>query len=233
MTMFVSYMGGKGNCYRRIIGAMPVHDTFIETHLGGGAVMRNKRSAQRQIGIDVDPQVIANWAERDEIPCELVCSDAVSFLKAFVFQGDELVYCDPPYPLATRRPSGPLYRHDYGDDDHEALLDAAMALPCRVMISGADHPLYRHRLKAWRRMEFGAGARRGGRVELLWLNFLPPDRLHDPRFRGADFRERERLKRRLASLTSRVEKLPALERAIFQEWFGARFPAGKVELAEP
>jgi site-specific DNA-adenine methylase len=59
------YPGGKGKCYQRLINLMPVHETYIETHLGGGAVMRNKRPAARNIGIDIDQQVIDVWRGGD------------------------------------------------------------------------------------------------------------------------------------------------------------------------
>ena len=56
------------------------------------------------------------------------------------------------------------------------------------------------------------------------MNFEAPRRLHDPRYRGTDFRDRERLKRRLTTLTRRVENLPPTERAVFARWFSERFP---------
>ena len=38
-----------------------IHRLYIETHLGGGAVMRNKRSAKRNIGIELNPKTIQVW----------------------------------------------------------------------------------------------------------------------------------------------------------------------------
>ncbi len=35
-----------------LIAAMPPHATYIETHLGGGAIMQRKPPALRNIGID-------------------------------------------------------------------------------------------------------------------------------------------------------------------------------------
>ena len=37
----MSYLGSKGGkrCLSKIIAEMPPHDTYIETHLGSGAVM--------------------------------------------------------------------------------------------------------------------------------------------------------------------------------------------------
>lgn len=219
----MGYMGGKGNCFQRIIGAMPEHQTYIETHLGGGAVMLHKKPARRQIGIDLDANVIAAWRSRQPELCELVHGDALDFLESFACVGGELVYCDPPHPPWTRA-SRQGYRHDYTGRDHDRLLDLLTQLPCSVMLSGADNPVYNERLAGWRRLDFRSGARRGGRAEVLWMNFEAPRRLHDPRYRGTDFRDRERLKRRLTTLTRRVENLPPTERAVFARWFSERFP---------
>ncbi len=35
---------------------MPPHAVYIESHLGGGAVITHKREAKRNIGIEIDPQ---------------------------------------------------------------------------------------------------------------------------------------------------------------------------------
>ena len=210
---------------------MPEHATYIETHLGGGAVMRKKRPSPRQIGIDVDQRVIASW-KRLPAPCELVCGDAVEFLLRFPFRGDELVYCDPPYPRQVRIALR-SYRFEYRDNDHVRLIEVLRSLPCSVMISGGPAPFYLERLADWRRLEFRAGARRVGRAEFLWMNFEAPSRLHDPRHGGENFRERERLKRRMATMTRRVELMPDTERAVFGAWFAERFPEDVRPPAEP
>lgn len=43
----MSYLGSKAasGVYQKIIAEMPPHDTYIETHLGGGAVMLRKPCA--------------------------------------------------------------------------------------------------------------------------------------------------------------------------------------------
>jgi DNA adenine methylase len=55
------YPGGKGKCYQRLINLMPVHEVYIESHLGGGAVFRRKRAAARSIGIERDSAVVRHW----------------------------------------------------------------------------------------------------------------------------------------------------------------------------
>ena len=48
----------SGLC-QSIIALMPAHDTYIETHLGGGAIMKRKPPALNNIGIDLDPRALA------------------------------------------------------------------------------------------------------------------------------------------------------------------------------
>jgi len=55
-----SYFGSKatsGLC-QPIIALMPPHDTYIETHLGGGAIMQRKAPALRNIGIDLNERAL-------------------------------------------------------------------------------------------------------------------------------------------------------------------------------
>ena len=84
-----------------LIAAMPPHATYIETHLGGGALMQRKPSALRNIGIDRNVRSIR--AFRCDYEVELVHGCCHRFLAEFPFAGDELVYADPPYLLAARK----------------------------------------------------------------------------------------------------------------------------------
>ncbi len=65
----MKYPGGKGQygVYQKIINLMPPHEVYIETHLGGGAVMRNKRPARVNIGIEINPKVIEMWRTTNTI----------------------------------------------------------------------------------------------------------------------------------------------------------------------
>jgi len=55
------YPGGKGKCYQHVINLMPPHSVYIETHLGGGSVLRHKRPAKRNIAIEVSLRY--DWEE--------------------------------------------------------------------------------------------------------------------------------------------------------------------------
>ncbi len=116
-------------------GLQPPHDLYLESHLGGGALMKRKAPAARSIGIDRDRRAIDGF--ECGYPVELVHGCAHAFLAGFPFRGTEPVCSDPPYLHATRR-SRRRYRHDCAEADHVALLDLLKGLPCQVMVSG--HP---------------------------------------------------------------------------------------------
>lgn len=218
----MNYPGGKGGCFRRIIDLMPPHDTYIETHLGGGNVLERKRPAVRNIGVDVDRSVIAAWGERRRrlsFFLELYCGDAAAFLRSFDFTGRELVYCDPPYMIGTRVRRN-IYRHEYTDAQHEELLSVLVTLPCSIVISGYDSPLYRAVLEqrhGWRCVLVPNTTRGGRRIERVWCNFPDVDHRHDCRYTGENFRERERIKRKRARWRARLAAMPAGERQFILE----------------
>ena len=78
----MTYPGGKGRCYQHIITLMPKHRVFIETHLGGGAVIKRKKPAEINIGIDIDPLVIKRWSAPSP-NLVIVQADASAFLKGY------------------------------------------------------------------------------------------------------------------------------------------------------
>ncbi len=129
-----------------IVGLMPPHDTYIETHLGGGAIMKRKPPALRSIGIDLNARSIGTLCCDYEV--ELVHGCCHRFLADYPFEGNELVYSDPPYLMSTRK-SQRRYRYHNSDADHEALLGLPGGLPCSVMISGYPSALYDSILKDW------------------------------------------------------------------------------------
>lgn len=217
------YPGGKGKTFQHLINLMPPHSVYIETHLGGGAVMRNKRAARHSIGIERDESVINRWKRTTAGLCELLHAKAEDFLASYPFAGGELVYCDPPYIRATRR-SDRVYAFEYSDEEHEALLRILRSLPCKVIVSGYKNELYDRLLKDWNHKTFSAMSHTGIRQESVWFNFEEPRKLHDASFVGANFRHRQTVKRRMQRLQAKLAGLDPIERHALMDWLGQTYP---------
>lgn len=241
MLEVVSYPGGKNGAgvYQKIINLMPPHDRYFEPFLGGGAVLRLKRPARENVACDlVASQVSAVSAElaRSGVPAgDIIISGerrrspdpamedfsaryrlfrgcAIALLETSAFRARDLVYCDPPYLMETRK-GRKLYEYELSDLDHRRLLRVIRKLPCMVMISGYWSSLYANMLDGWNSISFEAMTRGGHTAtEWLWFNFPSPVALHDYRYLGANFRERERIKRRKLRWTARLQRMPILEK---------------------
>lgn len=206
----MGYFGSKatsGLC-QPIIAMMPPHDVYIESHLGGGAIMQRKPAALRNIGIDLNQRTLTDF--KCDYPVELIHGCAHRFLAEYDYRGRELVYSDPPY-LQSTRSSARRYRFDYEEEDHVGLLELLTRLPCQVMISGYPSALYEERLAGWRSLELQVMNQAGVRTEKVWFNFTP-DRLHWARYAGRDFTHRQSMKRKAENWGRRYRALPREQR---------------------
>jgi len=206
LVMANHYNGGKGGSgvYQKIISMMPPHKLYIEPFLGNGSVMRYKKPAFHQWGIDDDDQVIEHlWKDHNIPNLKLTCGNALYWLKQSFWRSqnpnDTLIYCDPPYLMETRRSQRQLYRCDMGDEDsHYELLQILLSLRCNVMISCYPNDLYDNLLheNGWRYECLTAPTRGAGWVdEYVFMNFPKPLELHDYSFLGDNYRQRDNIKR--------------------------------------
>ncbi len=210
MSKRSAYFGSKaaaGLC-QNIIALMPPHDTYIETHLGGGAIMKRKPPAIHNIGIDKDPRALSVF--HGDYPVQLINGCAHEFLASYPYTGRELIYCDPPYLLETRT-SGRPYRFDYTREDHITLLNLLLSLPCSVMVSHYPSPLYDELLSAWNSLSLQAMSRGGVRTEKLWFNYTP-DAVHWASYAGKNFTDRQRIKRKAQRWGQQYQALGKAER---------------------
>jgi len=72
--------------------------------------------------------------------------------------------------------------------------------------------LYEKSLKGWHIHSFQAACHHGTATEWIWMNYPPPVELHDYRYLGDNFRERERITKRAKRWVARLKKMPVLER---------------------
>jgi DNA adenine methylase len=196
---------------------MPEHQVYIETHLGGGAVIRNKRAAEWNVGIDVDPAVISRYENQFDNRYSFMNRRAEDFLLKHEFKGNELIFVDPPYCISSRRSKRSPYRFDYTDDDHIELLGLLQSVPAKVMICGYDNPLYAQALKSWHKFTYFGTSHVGLRQETVWMNYAPIN-LHDTRYLGSSFRERQTIKRKRQRWTHRFQAEPLpIQQAILDD----------------
>lgn len=209
------YDGGKagaGVC-QQIINQIPPHRVYIEAFAGEAAVYRAMRRSTIAILNDADERQVARLEA--SAPGSIVrCGDAFELLRNYDWQGDEFVYCDPPYLMETRSTQRSIYRHEFATiEEHRALLTLLRRLPCAVAISGYASWLYELELAGWRSITFQT-VKRSGRTatEWLWMNYPVPLELHDYRYLGNNFRERERIKRKRERWKARLRSMDDLER---------------------
>ncbi|HEJ7263911.1 TPA: DNA adenine methylase [Serratia marcescens] len=211
----MGYLGSKAasGAYQAIISQMPPHDTYIETHLGGGAVMLRKPPASCSIGIDLDMFAVEKFKPyvegRQDV--SLVIDDSVAFLERINWAefGRALIYADPPYLPATRT-SRARYRYEYSVNDHRRLIDVLRSVPANVMISGYPSALYDELLTGWRSIQFQVMTRGGPRTEQLWMNF-DEGTAYSGAFAGKNYTDRQRIKRKVERWLNNYRQLPPQE----------------------
>lgn len=214
------YPGGKGavGVYQEIINCMPPHEIYIEAFLGAGSVLVNKKAAHRNVGIELDENVVRCWKASHNSRVEVIHGDAIEILSSWPWHDHDhertLVYCDPPYLRDTRLSKRRIYRCDFSSaEEHVKLLDTLTSLPCMVMLSGYFSSLYDSMIGDWRRVDFRTRNRAGNpTLEAIWMNFPTPLELHDYRYLGRGFRDRERIKRKRERWKTKLLLMPVLER---------------------
>jgi DNA adenine methylase len=116
--------------------------------------------------------------------------------------------------LLSTRSKKRIYRFEMSDADHRRLLAALVRCRCGVVVSGYWSRMYAAALAGWG-FETRKVITRGGvlRDECLWWN-TPAADVWTVRYSdlGADYRERERVARKVRRWAARLVALPARER---------------------
>ncbi|UOQ51730.1 hypothetical protein [Hymenobacter cellulosivorans] len=212
-----TYFGGKGSSgtYQRIINHIRPHDTLIIPFLGNCAITRAIHWPTRVMANDLDPAVVDAWRAADLGPSlELHNLPALDFLAQVLRRPDlgrVVIYCDPPYPLDSRKSQRLIYTHEMTDLQHRRFLDAVRWLRVDCLISTYPNDLYANQLSHWNRTEFQSQTRKGPATEWLFYNYPAPQVLHDDSFSGQDYRQREYTKRKAGSWVARYREMPPHE----------------------
>lgn len=213
----MSYPGGKGNSFQQFINYQPPHTRYYELFLGHGRIIQNKKPATSNIAMDVDQAVIDYWKTNQvhrwvTQRIDLYQGDAFEWMERLTFHKTDLIYLDPPY-LPETRSRKKLYDYELTRKDHERLLGLIKNCPAMIQISGYKSTLYAKALKSWNQFSFWSMTRgHTWREEFCWYNYPEPVELHDYRFLGEGFTERQRIKRKKERWVGKLETMPRLER---------------------
>jgi site-specific DNA-adenine methylase len=220
IPQLVGYFGGKGGegTVQTIINRIPPHHSFISPFLGHCAVLRHIKPAEFTLGIDLDAYVVKCWQRSAPAHVTLQQSNGLGFIRQMVQDSDRgdldrntFLFLDPPYLEGTTR--GIIrYKHLLNYDEHLRMLQDIVRLKCSVMLCGLPNVLNDNMLKGWHTLQYRNKTRRGMQWEQIWMNYAKPERLHDTRYIGDTFRERERIKRTVRALQRIIEQHPESKR---------------------
>lgn len=212
----ISYFGGKSGSgtYQAIINEIPPHEVYVEGFAGMAGIFRKKLPAKQNLLVEIDPQTIEQLISIG-IDRALVYAgsmlDVLKDFKATLDQPGVFIYLDPPYPRSSRK-SDTRYRFELTFEQHSTLIRLIRSYEhAKIAISTYPNGMYSHRLNDWRSIEFESQTRRGRSTELLFMNYPIPDELHDYRYLGSDYRERERIARKLNRWQAKFSELAPLE----------------------
>lgn len=210
------YPGGKNGAgtFQTIIDLLPEHLFYAELFAGSAAIFRRKPPAMHSVLIDRDPVVARHWTARKLAAVTVVRGDATRWLKKNrqSFNREWVLYVDPPYPLPTRSKKK-IYRYEMTINQHRRLLATLNTLDANIVVSSYWSKLYAQELAGWHVRTFMNTTRRGPREEHLWMNFDPDaaPSLSRP-YAGNNFRERERVKKKITRHVANFQRLPPWER---------------------
>lgn len=225
------YPGGKGASgnVQAIINQIPPHKIYVELFAGLAAVFRAKRPAPASTLVELDSDVCEKLRAAMDDRAVVANESAFDFLERWggAMSAETFVYVDPPYHPDTW--PGGIYRHELTAVDHARLLSMLDRLPCRWALSGYRCAAY----DAWaesmrhRRVDFNSMTRGGVRVESLWMNYPEPVALHDYSYVGANFTDRQRIKRKADRWVSMLDAMPPLERGLVLSKINSSFGLDK------
>lgn len=251
-----TYFGGKSSDghFHQIINQIPPHNTYIELFGGKLGIYRHKKTAKRTFVIEKD-ETLADYYRSlgfQELytpidfnkyldkPAEVkafLIWDTLDYLDQYSFKldrSDVFIYADPPYPLQSRKSARKIYHHELTDDQHATLIKELRPLTSAIIaISTYANEIYNEEFLGhdhWHCREHAAQTRHGRVTEQLWMNYPTPDHLHDYRYLGANFREREDITRKQRRWLTNFNNLPILERRAMLELLTTATPKTADEL---
>jgi site-specific DNA-adenine methylase len=231
---FQTYPGGKASpgVTQILINLIPADIIcYISPTLGNDPVFRAIKPFKVASLIDIDPGVVDRWkafaascpkTKWEKSFVNIYNEDCFTVLSDFEIDGfawgitpsKVLIFLDPPYLMDTRSTKQRIYKYEFTDDMHRKLLSRVRALSNRgynIMICCYPNEMYDAELGpfgGWVYEDYKSQTRAGQVTERVYFNYPKPTDLHDFSFYGANFRQREQIKRKKNSLVKKLMELP-------------------------
>ena len=144
---------------------------------GFGCSNRYKNGFRSGIGKN-SPRTTTFWndfpktlelASKRLLEAQIENQDALKLIERYNKE-EVFIYCDPPYPLDTRK--NYLYEYEMTEEEHVKLLDSLKAHKGKVMISSYENELYNKMLKGWRKaIKHTIAENSVNRTEVIYMNY--------------------------------------------------------------
>ena len=144
---------------------------------GFGCSNRYKNGFRSGIGKN-SPRTTTFWnnfpktlelASKRLLEAQIENQDALKLIERYNKE-EVFIYCDPPYPLDTRK--NYLYEYEMTEEEHVKLLDSLKTHKGKVMISSYENELYNKMLKEWRKAIKQTIAENSvKRTEVIYMNY--------------------------------------------------------------
>ena len=226
-SVLTRYQGGKNGAgvYQKIINCIPAHTHYVEPFAGSAAIYRRKSPAVTSFLVEINRQ-IAHQLSATLSPCATVINgDGLDYIDERIDHelNGWFFYIDPPYLHSTRKDAELYGDWELNDQDHlrlvKYLLPGLTRAGAQWALSGYRSAMYDEAGLAhgWQRLDYQARTRQATVTESLWTNYDPAGILpSDLTYAGANFRDRERMKRKAARWIARLALMPPIERAFLR-----------------
>ena len=144
---------------------------------GFGCSNRYKNGFRSGIGKN-SPRTTTFWnnfpktlelASKRLLEAQIENQDALKLIERYNKE-EVFIYCDPPYPLSSRK--NYLYEYEMIEEEHVKLLDSLKAHKGKVMISSYENELYNKMLKEWRKaIKHTIAENSVKRTEVIYMNY--------------------------------------------------------------
>lgn len=190
-----------------------VVERWKEALLNSGFILRNEVTAEiqrEQFALDL---IYIFEDARGDSMIHLFCGDAISQIKHFGTFENIVIYADPPYRMTDRRKSTKIYKYESSQKLHRDLLSLSKRILAKTIISSYKNEQYERALSKWSTHSFNAMTHGGVAEETIFYNFdLNDIKLHDYRYLGQNYKDRERIRLKIARHTNKLKQLPIQER---------------------